>query len=74
MSSSPCFIEIPVFNANSADPDQTPRPAASDLGLHSLPMPLYWDARLNVSLSILVLKFEQIHYTDAFFSHSVLIL
>ena len=26
-----CFIEIPVFNANSADPDQTPR---SDQGLH----------------------------------------
>ena len=30
----PYFIEIPVFNANSADPDQTPRSAASDLGLH----------------------------------------
>ena len=27
-------IEIPVFNANSVDPDQTPRSAASDLGLH----------------------------------------
>ena len=27
------FIEIPVFNANSADPDQTPQNAASDLGL-----------------------------------------
>ena len=30
------FIEIPVFNANSIDPDQTPRCAASDLGLHCL--------------------------------------
>ena len=30
------FIEIPVFNANSVDPDQTPRCAASDLGLHCL--------------------------------------
>ena len=31
-----CFIEIPVVNANSEDPDQTPRSAASDLGLHCL--------------------------------------
>ena len=31
-------MEIPVFNANSVDPDQTPRSAASDLGLHCLPM------------------------------------
>ena len=29
-----CFNEIPVFNANSVDADQTPRSAASDLGLH----------------------------------------
>ena len=28
------FIEPPIFNANSVDPDQTPRSAASDLGLH----------------------------------------
>ena len=35
---SPCFIYIPVFNANSIDPDQTPHFAASDLGLHCLPM------------------------------------
>ena len=27
-----CFIEIPVLNANSVDPDQTPRSGASDLG------------------------------------------
>ena len=31
------FIEIPVFNANSADPDQMPHSTASDLGLHHLP-------------------------------------
>ena len=30
------FIEIPAFNANSVDFDQTPRFAASDLGLHFL--------------------------------------
>ena len=39
------FIEIPVFKANSVDPDQTPRSAASDLGLHCLPMSLLWDTR-----------------------------
>ena len=33
----PCFIEIPVFNSNSVDPDQTPRTAASDLGIHCVP-------------------------------------
>ena len=36
--SSPCFVETSVLNANSVDPDQTPRSAASDLGLHCLPM------------------------------------
>ena len=41
----PCFIEIPVFNANSLDPDQTPRFAASDLGLDGLPMSYLWGAR-----------------------------
>ena len=35
-----CVIEIPVFNANSADPDQTPHYAASDLGMHYLPVTL----------------------------------
>ena len=48
-----CFIEIPVFNANSVDPDQTPRSAASDQGLHCLPMFLLLDARfkwVNIAL------------------------
>ena len=36
-----CFIEIPVFNANNVAPDQTPcSVAASDLGLHCLPITL----------------------------------
>ena len=39
------LTEIPVFNANSVYPDQTPRSAASDLGLHCLPMSLLWDTR-----------------------------
>ena len=39
--------EISELNANSVDPDQTPHSAASDLGLHGLPMSLLWDARLE---------------------------
>ena len=39
-------LEISELNANSEDPDQTPRSAASDLGLHCLPMSLLWDAWL----------------------------
>ena len=35
------------FNANSVDPDQTPRSAAFDPGLYCLPMSLLWDDRLK---------------------------
>ena len=35
-------LEISVSNANSVDPDRTPRSAASDLGLHCLQMPLFY--------------------------------
>ena len=42
-----CFVEISILNANSVDPDQMPHSAASDLGLHCLPMSLLWDARLK---------------------------
>ena len=42
----PCFIGVSELNANSVDPDQTPRSAASDLGLHCLPMSLLRDAGL----------------------------
>ena len=42
-----CFVEISEFNANNVDSDQTPRSAASDLGLHCLPMSLLWDARVK---------------------------
>ena len=42
-----CFVEISEVNATSVDTDQTPRPAASDLGVHCLPMSLLWDARLK---------------------------
>ena len=33
-----CYVEIPVFYANSVDPDQTPHSAAPDQGLHYLPL------------------------------------
>ena len=39
------FTEIPVLNANSVGPNQKPRSAASDLGLHCSQMPLLWDTR-----------------------------
>ena len=51
------FIEIHVSNANSVNPDQTPRSAASDLDLHCLPMFLLWNAMLkwvNDKLCVLV--------------------
>ena len=38
---------ISVYNAYSVDPDQAPRSAASDLGLHCLPMFLSLDTRHN---------------------------
>ena len=38
-------MEIPIFHANSVDPDQTPHSAASDLGLHCLSVSLLRDAR-----------------------------
>ena len=47
---------MPVINANSVDPDQTPRSAASDLGLHRLLMSHLWDARhkwVNIVSSLL---------------------
>ena len=42
-----CFIEIPVLNANSVDTDQMPLFAASDLGLHYLPITFLEVSRLK---------------------------
>ena len=39
------FVEISIFNANSVDPDQMPHSVASVLGLHYLPMSLFWEGR-----------------------------
>ena len=41
----PCYKEIPVFDANSVDPDQTPHSPPSDLGLHCLPVSHLLEAR-----------------------------
>ena len=42
-----CFIEIPVFNANSVDCDQSPHSVVSDLGLQCLPITLLGVSRLK---------------------------
>ena len=42
-----------VLNGNSGTPDQTPRLAASDLGLHCLPMSFLCDARYELIKVIL---------------------
>ena len=34
--------QLPVFNANSAYPDQAPHSAVSDLGLQCLPVAPFW--------------------------------
>ena len=49
-------IKIPVFNANSVDPDQTRRSAASDLGLHCLPMSLLRTVGINGLRQIFAVK------------------
>ena len=41
------IIEIPVVNANSVDPDQTPQIAASDLYLHCLSVVFFGTLSIN---------------------------
>ena len=50
--------------ANSGDPDQTPRSAASDLGLHCLPVTrLQWAKLVPLLQFILFLcRFLQLYY------------
>ena len=52
----PCFIEIPVLNANSVDIAQTPRSVASYPGLHCLPISLLGALGINWSLQSLFSK------------------
>ena len=49
----PFSYHIPVFNANRVDPDQTPRSAASDLGIPCLPMCLFMGREAYMSKIIL---------------------
>ena len=46
-----CFVEVSELNAKSVDPDQTPRSAASDLGLLCLQMHLLSNAKLKWAYS-----------------------
>ena len=41
-----CIFFITIFEliVNIVDPDQTPRSVVCDLGLHSLPVSISWDA------------------------------
>ena len=43
-----CCVEFAELTANSVDPDQTPRSASSDLGLHCLPVTLLWYTSLKL--------------------------
>ena len=61
------YFESIFLLANNEDPDQMSRSAASDLGLHCLPMSQKWDARLiwgkklRVSVLHTALTFEPPH-------------
>ena len=51
----PCFVEMPVFNANSVDPDQTPRLWRLICVYTVLPMSFLWHTRLKwVKIQILL--------------------
>ena len=52
-------MAIPVVNANSVNPNKTPRSVVSDLGMHCLPITLR-DFRLK-RVNLTVLKFEQVY-------------
>ena len=58
----PYFIQIPVLNANSIDPDQTPRSAASDLDLHCFQITLLSDARHKWVITVNMIGTEVRHY------------
>ena len=52
---------VKIF-ANSEDPNQTPQNAASDLGLHCLPITLFVGPRTNMSQ-------VSAHATNIFYCH-----
>ena len=47
-----CFVEIPVFNGNSVDPDQMLHSAASDMGLHCLTITLLGIFQTKMGLTL----------------------
>ena len=59
--------------ANSGNPDQTPRSAASDQGLHCFPLLFYGPPNYNGLMFvhiILLQEFERQYCTDLLFSQS----
>ena len=71
-----CFVEIPLLNANCVDPDQMPYSAASDLGLHCLPMSLFgdaWHKWINVleTLAVLYTAIQERFVQNNFLVHTV---
>ena len=61
----PCFIEIPIFNANSADLDKMLHVC---LDLHCLRMSLLWDARLKwVKVLFKIVAYDNLKYLFIFF-------
>ena len=55
----PCFKEMHVFNANNVYLDQTPLNAASDVGIHCLPVSILWATRHKwIKKESLSLNFE----------------
>ena len=55
------FFFIIFLWAKSVDPDQTPRSAASDLGLHCLPMSQKWDARRIWVKAFVLFSLSNVH-------------
>ena len=53
-------METSVFSENNVHPDQTLRPAASDRGLHSLPVSLLLDHRHKLVKTYISAVFENI--------------
>ena len=52
-----CYLEIPVFNANSVDTAQTLSSVASGLCLRLLPMSFLWDAKYELVNTIALFLF-----------------
>ena len=58
-----------ISYANSADSDQTPRSAASVLGLHCLPMSLYETIVTNGLNVLLLICIKKLQYIMMYMTH-----